>query len=733
MPVAQFPLVWIGWTLSVMWTAMALYDSALMSQFIEWSWLPHLVLFVLTRRWMRWKAPRLVRAIYIGAAIAWAAAYSVVAYAIIQELKDLFVEDDFDSTVWILWSVFSQLITSTVMLFVVVLRRFWSRGGSAIPDADSPQLVLAGCPTHSAPGHPKGLTFSREPMVRWFDPRQLAGTAIRAILGGIFGEYADKREVQAAGRQPLPHRYPEPGSSRALNEIWIDYVADVGDGWDSTYSVATLIARPSLLVKWQGTEIKMHRGRILILGGDQVYPTPTREEYQNRFLGPYSAALPCVREGDNPDVFAIPGNHDWYDGLTSFARLFHQGNPIGGWQTKQARSYFAISLPHRWWLWGVDLQLSSDFDWPQLEYFRDRAKELVKGDRIILCSPEPCWVYHETKGRKGRSAYDNLEELERSVIRPTGARVVLNLTGDLHHYCRYQYEERHKITAGGGGAYLYPTHRMPKKLHLPTDDNKTETYRRKFTYPSSFHSWRLAFCFMRFPFKNPRFVLVVGGLYLLSALLLQSASLTADTNLLGTLSNLEFDLKYPLPALSAFVPALARSPATVVLALVLVGALIAFAELDAKVPRWRAQAKRVIAGSVHALMHLGLIVVVTWFFANYSGGYWDSFLEEAPAFCAQVVFLGGIVGVVTVGLYLFFSHLAGLHDNELFSSQGIADYKNFLRLHIQQNGSLTLYPIKVQRVCRAWRIEAAPRADTPSFTPLDSLECELIEEPIGPL
>ena len=68
-------------------------------------------------------------------------------------------------------------------------------------------------------------------------------------------------------------------------------------------------------------------------------------------------------------MLALPGNHDWYDGLTAFLRLFTQDRMIGGWRTEQKRSYFTVQLPHRWWLVGLDSQLDSYFDDPQLKYF----------------------------------------------------------------------------------------------------------------------------------------------------------------------------------------------------------------------------------------------------------------------------------------------------------------------------------------------------------------------------
>ena len=70
--------------------------------------------------------------------------------------------------------------------------------------------------------------------------------------------------------------------------MWVDYVSDLGDGFNSTYTVAYLLAQPELEFGGETTQ----RGRILVMGGDQVYPVPKRSHYENRLLGPYRAAMP---------------------------------------------------------------------------------------------------------------------------------------------------------------------------------------------------------------------------------------------------------------------------------------------------------------------------------------------------------------------------------------------------------------------------------------------------------
>ncbi|HEY6179460.1 MAG TPA: hypothetical protein VIX73_33625, partial [Kofleriaceae bacterium] len=69
-------------------------------------------------------------------------------------------------------------------------------------------------------------------------------------------------------------------------------------------------------------------------GGDLVYPVASREEYEQRLVMPYEHALPHTR-APHPDVFAIPGNHDWYDSLISFTRRFCSERWFAGWRTRQ--------------------------------------------------------------------------------------------------------------------------------------------------------------------------------------------------------------------------------------------------------------------------------------------------------------------------------------------------------------------------------------------------------------
>ncbi|MFZ0750715.1 MAG: hypothetical protein WAM70_15235, partial [Pyrinomonadaceae bacterium] len=63
-------------------------------------------------------------------------------------------------------------------------------------------------------------------------------------------------------------------------------------------------------------------------------------------------------------------------------------------------------------------------------------------------------------------------------------------------------------------------------------------------------------------------------------------------------------------------------------------------------------------------------------------------------------------------------------SNEAFSALKIEDYKNFLRMHIDRNGVLTIYAIKIQTVPRDW----ADKGEY--FKPSGGTGPELIEAPI---
>ncbi len=320
-------------------------------------------------------------------------------------------------------------------------------------------------------------------MVDWFDPGLLAKVGVRTVISSTLGSYTDQRLIQAAtdnaSEERLANRYnfsgvginsagDKPVPSQALaadatGAVWIDYIADLGDGFEATYAMAYLLAADELNVA--GVASPLPAGRLLIMGGDQVYPDATKQEYQSRLRDPYDWAFSTTTP--HRKVFAIPGNHDWYDGLSAFSALFCSardrisrgvGTQLGGWQCQQHRSYFAIKLPHNWWIWGPDIQLADNLDDSQRDYFDLMADQTSDVDNIILCIAEPSWLHKN---------YDNLHEISM-LARKRGAKICAVIAGDWHHYSRYTSDKLgiQFVTCGGGGAFAHATHGLKSSIDL---------------------------------------------------------------------------------------------------------------------------------------------------------------------------------------------------------------------------------------------------------------------------
>ncbi len=538
-------------------------------------------------------------------------------------------------------------------------------------------------------------------MVRWLDPHQLLDTAVRVQLSGIFSSYADNRELQALEPAEVPDRSGEA-------HLWLDYVADVGDGWNSTYTVARLLATEELKLDWDGETHSTERGRILVMGGDQVYPVPNATEYKNRMLGPYRAALPCV-PGEAPELFAIPGSHDWYDGLVNFTSIFCRNHWIGGWRTRQRRSYFALKLPNGWWLWGIDIQFGSYIDEAQLQYFADVAVGQVEpGDRIILCIGKEV-----ESGRKQAEVHSDrdVEYLECEIIQPSGAQLVLYLKSGKHYYARYEKEDgsRQHITSGGGGAFLHPTHNLPEHMDFPEEG--TIGYRRAGTYPSPAVSKRLRKrIWLLAPYNLP-LAGVFGAVQVLLAFML----------------GLHLGDRHVSLGLGDLLRAVWESPTSFLLILLMIVSLagtVRFAH-DASGVR------RFLLGITHSTLQLGgaagVMLAASWLSSAFGlQGVWS-----LVAFLSLIGLVGGIGGMVGMSGYLWATNCFGLHGTEGYASLHHQDLKHFLRLHIDADGALTVYPIGVDRVARKWTLCPDAPTHAPWFAPSGpEPEPHLIEKPI---
>lgn len=556
-------------------------------------------------------------------------------------------------------------------------------------------------------------TPTRAPMVGWYDPGQLVVTGLRAVLSDVFATRADYRVVQAlsdrlavaerGGAKERPLSYEDRG------ELWIDYVADTGDGFRSTFAVASQLGEKEIAVT--GVPEPLPRGDVLIMGGDQVYPTPTAEAYRDRLVQPYEAAFPGADGGNRPDMYAIPGNHDWYDGLQSFTDIYCFGSQLGGWRTPQSRSYFALKLREDVWLLGVDVQLASDIDQMQKDYFCGLG--IKKGDRVILCTPEPDWVYRKIfTGKTRLGAFEAL-------LLEMGARVVLKIAGDQHHYRRHTLVrdgkdvDCHLITAGGGGAFLHPTHTHDVK-EIPIGDSSTAFFDLRKEYPSRERSRLLGLYNAAFLFINPKFGAATAVVYLLLSWVMPVPQRSADFS--STMMQI----------VDGALDGLATSPASLVWVLAILALVVAFTDAQRPVYRW-------LGGLTHGISHLGAAMAISALTVRSfdeggaPGARVLSAYDRLMVSCAELA--GGyVVGSLIMGLYLLVSVVFfSMHGNEAFSSLKLSGYKNFLRMRLTDK-ELTVWAIGVERVPQRddwawengrWKLAADRK-----------IECELIDAPI---
>ncbi len=476
------------------------------------------------------------------------------------------------------------------------------------------------------------------------------------------------------------------------------------------------------------------------MGGDQVYPTPEMHEYENRFKIPFSKANPynkAIEEIDHPAMFAIPGNHDWYDGLSNFIKLFCQGRWIGNWHTMQRRSYFAIELPYNYWLFGIDVQLNSDIDQPQKEYFQKVATQKMKdGDKVILCTAEPAWVYHQMYD--DNESYKKLKYFEQLYITDDAYnligkkfKLVATITGDLHHYSHYTEKkngyDNHLITAGGGGAFLHPTHLLPEKLSKLTDVNysflkskTTATPELNATFPAKKDSKKLSWLNFKFPFLNKQFVLFLALIQLLLTWILQGTTYYHSDGTfieqLATNSSITGAAKFIFTTLI-------HNPLFILISALLIYGCISFTDTK------RNKYLKYLIGLPHGLLQwINLMFWITLF----SKVFLDVFTYEHPmrqiiATTIAAAVCGGIFGAFIFGAYLWFSiYILNVHLDEAFSSLAYQHYKNFLRIHITKD-ELTIYPVGIDKVTTDWK--QSGEGENVSFSG-DLPACHLIETPI---
>jgi hypothetical protein len=409
----------------------------------------------------------------------------------------------------------------------------------------------------------------------------------------------------------------------------------------------------------------------------------------------------------------------------------------------------------------VDTALEEDLDPPQFDYFRHQASLLLPGDRLILVVPSPTWLKRSPASETGAR---NIAADKLDIIMGLPAKegrdvdIPLLVSGDLHYYARHQQRMghglRHYIVCGGGGAFGLGTLQVPHCIEVPGPQAAETSCSLQATFPDARESVGLRRGALKFPMQNPAFTAMLAAAQAIILWLLANSS----PGWLGQLVRSETSFGELCALMARALETAATSPALLLWLLTLFLGFGAFASggRPQHLTKWKAWA----IGLLHGLLQLAGGFICIWIAAKMVGfltGWgsddplrlvtrsigndWSTLLLAAPLTYFYCGFL--------FGLYLVAGHkLAGLHDQEVFSAQGIEGYKCFLRIHVAKD-ALTIYPVGLKKHVAHWRgakgVEMATRSQgifgkaqeviVPQgaqrvVDPCEELRPNLIEEPI---
>ncbi|MGW0762633.1 metallophosphoesterase family protein [Streptomyces sp. NPDC002814] len=344
--------------------------------------------------------------------------------------------------------------------------------------SDSSRDTAEGAGWGSAePGLYRRLMPSKVEKISWLDPRML-WAARNGVLASWFGDPTGgtrSRWVAQRTAAGVPAdkvlRRDDPDRFSFL------VIGDTGEGDDPQYAVV-----PGLLEVGQDT-------RFAVVASDVIYPVGSADDYGTKFFRPY--------QDYQAPIYAIPGNHDWYEDLAAFMRVFcddappltpepqprpfsrarlrsllwHRPRPKDGQRLAEARKlrsspaqqavqpgpYWAIDAgPVR--IIGIDTGLLGTVDAEQGAWLRHvsqgpRPKILITGSPLYVDGKyEPCAI-------DGGGTVDD-------IVRDPAHHYVAAIGGDIHNYQRYPVPVDGRtiqyVVAGGGGAFMHATHTIPR-------------------------------------------------------------------------------------------------------------------------------------------------------------------------------------------------------------------------------------------------------------------------------
>ncbi|MCS0604796.1 metallophosphoesterase [Streptomyces sp. LP11] len=343
---------------------------------------------------------------------------------------------------------------------------------------DTPQGAGWGA---AEPGVYQRLLPARVERLSWLDPRVL-WAARNGVLASWFGDPTGRTRGRWVARRRAAGAPADKVVGREVPERFsFLVVGDTGEGGASQYAVV-----PGLLKEGRGTE-------FAVIASDVIYPVGSAGDYGDKFFRPY-------RDYPAP-IYAIPGNHDWYEDLGAFMRVFcgetaegREDTPSGPRPRPLARAWWRDLLWHRpgpvdeqrlaaarelrsapgqqavqpgpYWaldagpvrIVGIDTGLLGTIDAEQGAWLC----EVSRGPKPkILITGSPLYVdgEHHPCPVEGGGTVDD-------VVRDPAHHYVAAIGGDIHNYQRYPVEVAGRtvqyVVAGGGGAFTHATHTIPR-------------------------------------------------------------------------------------------------------------------------------------------------------------------------------------------------------------------------------------------------------------------------------
>jgi len=311
---------------------------------------------------------------------------------------------------------------------------------------------------------------------------------------GIWDGYAGSRTevwreamINASGEKPGPgaFRLHPPGVSDTADFSFV-VIGDPGEGDPSQ-----LVLKDQLLAVSNKPDIS-----FVVISSDVVYPSGAMRDYERKFFLPF--------KGLTKPVYAIPGNHDWYDALDAFVATFYTPEAARHAIEARVRSdlkltstttevinnlvdqasflrkeyqiptgyqdapFFQVSNDY-FVLLTIDTGVRRRVDTLQLAWIKS-VLEASKGKYVMALLGHPFYAIGEYQGDMNPD-FRGLHELLRAY------RVPLIMAGDTHDLEYYRElpqngdgHTMHHFVNGGGGAYLSIGAAMAPVDSRPTQD-----------------------------------------------------------------------------------------------------------------------------------------------------------------------------------------------------------------------------------------------------------------------